>query len=160
MGRASSGLTPRAAPRSLCTSEPSPPRFRFLLRRVGHSDHERVSVGIGARFPFGVTLTFPRDKLPPHTLLLIQQMKGPYQYLLYTLLYMAAIRTQIYLTPELRSRLDDVMLRDHKSLAQVIREALDAYLTTSEADAQSALDATFGSMPHLTVPSRDEWDRG
>jgi len=58
---------------------------------------------------------------------------------------MAAIRTQIYLTPELRARLDDLVRCEQKSMAQIVREALVA---------------TFGSMPNLAIPSRDEWERG
>jgi hypothetical protein len=42
----------------------------------------------------------------------------------------------------------------------MIREAVDAYLVEGEPDAQAALDATFGSLPELELPDRDEWDRG
>lgn len=80
--------------------------------------------------------------------------------MMYASLYMAATRTQIYLTPELRSRLDEVMQREHKSLAQIVREALERYLDSSAPNAETALASTFGTMPELTVPSRDEWDRG
>jgi hypothetical protein len=73
---------------------------------------------------------------------------------------MSAVRTQIYLTPEQRKRLDDLVRRERKPLAQVIRDAIDAYLASAGPDPEEALSSTFGSMPGLTVPSRDEWDRG
>jgi hypothetical protein len=78
---------------------------------------------------------------------------------MYTALYMS-IRTQIYLTREQRARLDALVRREKKSLAQLIREAIDAYLSDGSADPREALAATFGSMPDLVIPSRDEWDRG
>jgi len=73
---------------------------------------------------------------------------------------MPATRTQIYLTREQRDRLDDVARREAKTMAQVIRDAVDDYLARAAPDATAALDATFGSIPDLEVPSRDEWDRG
>ncbi len=73
---------------------------------------------------------------------------------------MAATRTQIYLTRDQRERLDEVTRRQGKSLAEVVRQAVDEYLARSVLDLQSALDASFGSMPDLEVPPRDEWDRG
>jgi hypothetical protein len=80
--------------------------------------------------------------------------------MLYTVLYMPSIRTQIYLTPELRSRLEDVMRREHKPMAQVIREVLETYLDPPRPSADEALKATFGAIPDISVPDRDEWDRG
>lgn len=80
--------------------------------------------------------------------------------MLYPALYMAATRTQIYLTETQRARLDEIRRRDGKSLAQVVREAVDAYTEGSGGDVREALDATYGTMPDLEVPSRDEWDRG
>jgi predicted transcriptional regulator len=79
---------------------------------------------------------------------------------LYTALYMAATRTQIYLTPEQRKRLDEMARGQQRSLAALVREAVDAYLEQSAPDAEAALAATFGRLPELEVPSRDEWDRG
>jgi metal-responsive CopG/Arc/MetJ family transcriptional regulator len=79
---------------------------------------------------------------------------------MYTMLYMSATRTQIYLTQEQRDRLDELMQREDKSMAQIIREALDAYLTTFHPDPDKALESTFGSMPDLSVPPREEWERG
>lgn len=78
---------------------------------------------------------------------------------------MATTRTQISLTAEQRKKLDARCKRERKTLGQVVRDAVDAYLRTeppspnpSKRDIQKALDATFGSMPNLVVPSRDEWE--
>jgi hypothetical protein len=70
-----------------------------------------------------------------------------------------ATRTQIYLTVEQRARLDERARREGRSLAELIREAVDEYLAMAPEPASQALTATFGSMPELEVPSRDEWDR-
>jgi hypothetical protein len=78
---------------------------------------------------------------------------------LYTALYMTSTRTQIYLTQEQRLRLDDLAERRGQTLAQLVREAVDAYLAETAPDAQGTLEKTFGSMPDLKVPSREEWDR-
>ena len=79
--------------------------------------------------------------------------------MLYVVLYMGATRTQIYLTPDQRRRLDARRKRENKTLAAVVREAIDAYLGTERrTDYQKVLDETFGSLPNLEVPSRDEWE--
>ncbi len=78
---------------------------------------------------------------------------------MYTALYMPATRTQIYLTVQQRRLLDERAQREGRSLADVIREAIDAFLEQSVEAAEDALGATFGSMPGLEVPSRDGWDR-
>jgi len=70
---------------------------------------------------------------------------------------MAATRTQIYLTERQRRRLEDRQRIEGKSMAGVIRDAIDAYLTEPAVDIGAALDGTFGSIPELTVPSRREW---
>jgi predicted DNA-binding protein len=79
--------------------------------------------------------------------------------LLYNALYMAATRTQIYLTSEQRERLDALGNREGKALAELVRDAVDEYLAHTLADPRGALDATFGALPDLDVPTRDEWDR-
>ena len=48
--------------------------------------------------------------------------------MLYTLLYMAATRTQIYLTAEQRQRLDERGSQNGLGLAEMIRQAVDGYL--------------------------------
>lgn len=73
---------------------------------------------------------------------------------------MAATRTQIYLTADQRRRIDQVAQAEGVTLAEVIRRAVDAYLTDSHIDADAALAATFGADPHASAPDRDEWDRG
>jgi predicted DNA-binding protein len=79
---------------------------------------------------------------------------------MYAALYMPATRTQIYLTKQQRQRLDEIRRRDGRSLADVVREAVDQYLENSGESIEDAWEATRGSMPDLEVPSRDEWDRG
>jgi hypothetical protein len=77
---------------------------------------------------------------------------------MYTALYMASTRTQIYLTQEQRERLDALARRDGRSLAELIREAVDDYLEQAAPDPTRALRNTFGIAPDFEVPSRDEWE--
>lgn len=73
---------------------------------------------------------------------------------------MAATRTQIYITQDQRRRLDQLRKVERKPLAEVIRDAIDAYLQSREAeDLDAHFERTAGTMPELVVPSRDEWDR-
>jgi predicted DNA-binding protein len=66
-------------------------------------------------------------------------------------------RTQIYLTDEQRARLDAIAARDHITMAEAVRRAVDAYVEPAD-----DLDATFGAAPGVrsVAPSRDEWSRG
>jgi len=81
---------------------------------------------------------------------------------------MAATRTQVYLTQEQRDRIDDLRARDGRTLAEVIRAALDEYLSThgreaaerERAERERALDETFGVAPDFPYPERSDWDRG
>jgi len=73
---------------------------------------------------------------------------------------MSATRTQVYLTPDQRRRIDHVARTEGVTLAEVIRRALDAYLADEPVDVDAALAATFGADPHAHAPNRDEWDRG
>jgi predicted DNA-binding protein len=72
------------------------------------------------------------------------------------MMYMGAARTQVYLTEEQRARLDDRARRDGLTMAHLVREAVDAYLSHED-----DVEATYGAAPDLAsgVPSRDEWDR-
>ena len=79
--------------------------------------------------------------------------------MMYNALYMAARRTQVYLTQEQRRRLDERRRREQRSMAELVREALDAYLANRSSDPEQALDSTFGALPRLKVPTRGEWDR-
>ncbi len=88
--------------------------------------------------------------------------------MLYTALYMSAsTRTQVYLTADQRSQIDELRARDGRTLAEVIRAALDEYLTThgrevaerERAETQRVLDETFGIAPDFPYPDRDERDR-
>lgn len=73
---------------------------------------------------------------------------------------MPATRTQVYFTEDQRRRLDALAARQGKTLAEVVRAAVDAYVAEPPPDLDEALDESFGAMPDLQVPSRDEWDRG
>lgn len=73
---------------------------------------------------------------------------------------MSATRTQVYFTEEQRRRLDARAKREGKTLAEVVREAVDAYVTEPPPDLDVVLKETFGSVPDLRVPPRSEWDRG
>ena len=73
---------------------------------------------------------------------------------------MSATRTQVYFTARQRQALDDLAQREGKTLAAVVREAVDAYVTEASGDPQAVLAETFGSIPDLRVPDRGEWDRG
>ena len=68
-------------------------------------------------------------------------------------------RTQIYLTDAQRRRIDEIAASEGITMAEVIRRAIDAYLS-DQPDPRAALAATFGAAPDATVSSRDEWDRG
>ena len=80
---------------------------------------------------------------------------------------MAATRTQVYLTADQRSEIEELRARDGRTLAAVVRAALDEYLAThgpaamekERAETQRVLDETFGIAPDFEVPSREEWDR-
>ena len=86
---------------------------------------------------------------------------SPSPLVLYTALYMPpAMRTQIYLTAEQRARLDELRRREGKTLAEVVRQAVDAYLRQTPLDPSDALGATFGAIPGIEAPRRDDWTRG
>ena len=73
---------------------------------------------------------------------------------------MSATRTQVYLTERQRRLLDERCRLRGITLAEAVREAVDAYLGHEHAACAEALAETFGKLPDLEVPSRDEWDRG
>jgi len=72
---------------------------------------------------------------------------------------MTATRTQIYLTPDQRSRIDQVAAAEGVTMAEVIRRAVDRYLG-DDADPSTALASTFGADRSAASPSRDDWHRG
>ncbi len=84
------------------------------------------------------------------------------------MLYMAATRTQVYLTQEQRDQIEELRARDGRTLAEVIRSALDEYLEThgraaeakERTERQRVLDETFGAIPDFPYPDRSDWDRG
>lgn len=70
---------------------------------------------------------------------------------------MAARRTQVYLSAEHRRRIDEIAARDQTTMAEVIRTALDRYLSDGDVDVETALSDTFGADPGVSTPDRDEW---
>lgn len=72
-----------------------------------------------------------------------------------------ATRTQVYLTAEQRAGLDERARAESKTMAHVIRDAVDVYLAgdIDDADRDRLLAETFGTVPGLRAraPSRDEW---
>ena len=72
------------------------------------------------------------------------------------MMYMAAVRTQIYLTEQQRVRLSDRAQRQGVRMAQLIRDAIDSFLSTED-----DVEATFGAAPDIArnVSSRDEWQQ-
>lgn len=75
-------------------------------------------------------------------------------------MYMGATRTQIYLTREQRRKLDERRRREGKTLAAVVRDAVDGYLARPDLKAVKAiLDSTYGIDPDFTTPSRTDWAR-
>ena len=73
---------------------------------------------------------------------------------------MPATRTQVYLTDDQRAQIDALAEHDGVTLAEVVRRALDAYLSETSPDPTTALSTTFGAAPEADAPDRDEWDRG
>lgn len=78
---------------------------------------------------------------------------------MYTVLYMSSIRTQIYLTEGQRRGVERIRQQRHCSLAEVIRMAVDEHIENSSPEIEPVLAKSFGSMPNLEGPSRDEWNR-
>jgi predicted DNA-binding protein len=72
---------------------------------------------------------------------------------------MSATRTQIYLTDVQRRRIDKLAEAEGIAMAEVVRRALDAYLT-DEIDVEVALSRTFGAQGDAEAPPRDGWRRG
>ena len=81
---------------------------------------------------------------------------------------MAATRTQVYLTEDQRREIEELRASDGRTLAEVVRAALDEYLATHGpaamekelAKTQRVLDETFGIAPDFPYPDRSDWDRG
>ncbi|MBT8165519.1 MAG: ribbon-helix-helix protein, CopG family [Acidimicrobiia bacterium] len=74
------------------------------------------------------------------------------------MLYMST-RTQIYLTDGQRLALDERAAREGRTLADLIREAVDQFLAT-RTSRQEALKSTLGTHPEFEIPDRNEWDPG
>jgi hypothetical protein len=70
---------------------------------------------------------------------------------------MSATRTQVYLPEQQRRRVDALAEAEGVTLAEIVRRALDAYLTDVHVDPRKALAATFGADPDAQHPDRDDW---
>jgi hypothetical protein len=69
-------------------------------------------------------------------------------------------RTQVYLTDEQIEALQRTAARRRLSMAELIRQALDAFLKREAAgDPDQLLESTLGALPGLEVPPRTEWER-
>jgi hypothetical protein len=73
---------------------------------------------------------------------------------------MPATRTQVYLSPEQRRRIDELAVSRGLTMAEVVRRALDDYLEEEAPNPGPILAETFGAAPEVAPPSRDEWVRG
>lgn len=71
---------------------------------------------------------------------------------------MSSTRTQIYLQPSQRRRLDEIAGSQGTSLAAVVREAVELYIARAPVDPTTALESTFGAAPGASFPGRDEWE--
>ena len=71
---------------------------------------------------------------------------------------MSATRTQIYLQPSQRRRLDEIADSRGSSLAALVREAIEHYIAQAPVDPTTALSSTFGAAPEARFPERDDWD--
>ena len=72
---------------------------------------------------------------------------------------MSMTRTQIYLPEDLRRRVDQLADVEGKSMAEVVREALEHHLAQPRDDVQDVLEETFASVVDAWAPPREEWDR-
>lgn len=71
---------------------------------------------------------------------------------------MSATRTQVYLHPSQRRRLDEIAGSRGATLASVVREAVELYIAQAPVDPSTALANTFGAAPEAEFPNRDEWE--
>ncbi len=73
---------------------------------------------------------------------------------------MAATRTQVYLTEQQRERIDELAGIEGVTMAEIVRRAIDAYLSSYVPDASASFSRTFGALTDIEVRSRGEWQRG
>lgn len=71
---------------------------------------------------------------------------------------MSATRTQVYLRPSQRRRLDEIADSRGSSLTAIVREAVDLYIAQAPVAPTTALDDTFGAAPDAAFPGRGEWE--
>lgn len=71
-------------------------------------------------------------------------------------------RTQIYLDEEQDARLEARARASGSTKSSLIRSAIDSFLgrPRERSSLEASLEGTKGALPNLSVPSREEWDRG
>ena len=70
-------------------------------------------------------------------------------------------QTPIYLDEDQNLRLERRARATGITKSELIRTAIDQFLSRDPADElAAALNDTFGALPGINPPSRDEWDRG
>jgi hypothetical protein len=71
-------------------------------------------------------------------------------------------RTQIYLDEDQDTKLERRARASGVTKSSLIRAAIASFLMRDgdSGQLQQALAETAGALPDLSVPSRDEWDRG
>ncbi len=71
-------------------------------------------------------------------------------------------RTQIYLDEDQDAKLGRRAAAAGVTKSALIRMAIDRLLSRdpSPTDLAAILDETYGALPGITAPDRDEWDRG
>lgn len=71
-------------------------------------------------------------------------------------------RTQIYLDEDQDSKLGRRAAAAGVTKSALIRMAIDRFLSRdpSPTDLAAVLNDTYGALPGITAPDRDEWDRG
>ena len=57
-------------------------------------------------------------------------------------------------------RIDELAEAQGVTMAEVIRSAVDAYLASTALEADVVLASTFGVLPEISAPDRDEWASG
>ncbi len=71
-------------------------------------------------------------------------------------------RTQIYLDEDQDAKLERRAAAVGVTKSALIRAAIDKFLSRerSPLELEGALDETYGALPDIMAPDRDEWDRG
>lgn len=67
---------------------------------------------------------------------------------------------QVTLTPAQRDALERRAIREGRTVAELVQDAIDHYLVRGDASLVNAASSrTYGALPDLDLPSRTEWNR-